>query len=531
IAVQQRQVDGVKAQIKQHDGAVQSLLKEGVVVDNRDAKVVGVWKNSTFSPQFVGAEYIHDEKKGKGDKRVTFTADLPAPGEYEVRISYTAGNGRAKKVPLRIEHADGSADVFVDQTAAPELANLFHVVGRYRFASRATVTLSNAGTTGHVIADAVQFVSTEKGRDKSANDDDGVELAALRGRLVELEKQLAGLKKEAPQKPRALAVRDAKQIADCELRIRGEHGNRGAVVPRGFLQVIPIGAQPSFGASESGRRELADWLADHRNPLTSRVFANRVWARLMGRGVVPSVDNFGTLGQTPTHPQLLDALAGELISADGSVKRLVREIVCSRAYRSSSADVAAARRIDPENELLWRAHRKRLEAEAIRDAMLLVSGQLDETRAASPVEHLGVLVTTNRPDAENYQQKSSTRRTVFLPIIRNELPAMLTAFDFADPDFSTGQRAATSTPTQSLLLLNSPFVKQCAAATASRWAERGHDLDRIYLTLLSRHPLPDERAATREFIKGETAHGVQVDVAWRRLIHAIIASAEFRILE
>ena len=291
----------------------------------------------------------------------------------------------------------------------------------------------------------------------------------LEAAVAELEEARKELQKSAPPPaPRALAVLEADKIEDCAICIRGEHRRLGPVVPRGFLQVAMYDEPPAFTSSESGRRELAEWIADPRHPLTARVFVNRVWGHLFGAGLVRTVDNFGRLGDRPSHPELLDRLAHEFIAHNWSVKYLIREIVLSHAYRQEATHREDAFLVDPENRLLWRANRKRLPAEAIRDSLLFVSGSLDDARGGSPVASLGTLVSDNSANATTYKSKESTRRSVFLPIIRNELPSMLSAFDFADPDFVTGQRSETNVPAQALLLLNSPFVQEVSEAADPR---------------------------------------------------------------
>jgi hypothetical protein len=372
---------------------------------------------------------------------------------------------------------------------------------------------------------------------------------------------LADHRSAAPApRPLALAVAEAEAIGDCEICIRGEHRNTGDEVPRGFLQVVSE-AQPDIPVEESGRRELAEWVADASNPLTGRVIVNRVWAHLFGEGIVRSVDNFGALGQRPTHPELLDHLAARFVTPVGettpaghpgfgwSIRKLIRELVMTEAYVRSTADSSDHRDIDPENRLLWKAHRRRLSAEAVRDSLLQISGRLDLSPAESPVQGLGVLVKNNQPDADEYQQSESARRSLYLPIIRNELPPVLAVFDFADPDLVVGRRPVTNVPAQALFLLNSPFVMESADLTAERLMSASGGtlvelIDQIYEEVLSRRATPGEIQQACQFLQvqdeqqsldaiaadsASSDEPLQTRVA--RLIHVLFASTEFRMLE
>jgi hypothetical protein len=290
---------------------------------------------------------------------------------------------------------------------------------------------------------------------------------------------------------------------------------------------------------QSGRKELADWLASPQNPLTARVYVNRIWHHLLGQGIVGSVDNFGKLGDRPTHPELLDKLTADFIQDGWSTKGVIRRIVLSRVYRMSSQHDEAAWNADPENRLLWRANRRRLPAEAIRDAMLAISGQLDLSPGGSPVEGLGTLVTQNTSEQAQFERKSSEHRSAYLPIIRAELPPILLAFDFADPDLVTGRRSVTNVPAQALLLLNSPFVMEQSEQTAQQLGTQQDSeelIPRIYELILSRPPSTAEISRAKTFL--ETASKAQPKINAKvkpldplaQLIHTLFATTEFRML-
>jgi Protein of unknown function (DUF1553) len=271
---------------------------------------------------------------------------------------------------------------------------------------------------------------------------------------------------------------------------------------------------------------------------------NRVWLWLLGEGLVRTPDNFGTTGEAPSHPELLDYLATRLVEDHWSVKKLVREIVMSRTYQLSSvaADaspwtssvkndvrhaLASAATMDPENRLLSRAHRRRLAAEQIRDAMLAVSGQLK-------LEAGGQTYPANRASDYGFVF-DEPRRSVYAPVFRNALPEMFEAFDFAPPSMVTGRRNVSTVPTQALFLLNHPFVRDQAQAAAKRLlAEPARDdaarIDRAYRLTLGRQPSGDERDLALRHLSGVTSPSAAGE-AWTELFHALFASADFRYLE
>jgi cytochrome c553 len=302
-------------------------------------------------------------------------------------------------------------------------------------------------------------------------------------------------------------VRDAKAPADTAIRLRGEAEKLGPVVPRGFLTAFNVpGASSSIDPAGSGRRELAHWLTGPRNPLTPRVFVNRVWFHLFGRGIVATVDNFGTSGDLPSNPALLDHLASRLIREGWSLKRLVRAIVLSRTYQLGSEATPVHLAADPANALLWRHSPRRLDAEEIRDAVLLTAGSLQPTRpVGSPVQTLKMIeIRDNGPEARKIRDlaASSSFRSVYLPLMRGVTPRSLEAFDPVDQTLVTGRRESTTVPAQALFLLNSSFVRRQSLALAGRLLEGdATQKDRIrlaYRLALGRSPTDTEleRAST-----------------------------------
>jgi cytochrome c553 len=301
-----------------------------------------------------------------------------------------------------------------------------------------------------------------------------------RQKMNRLQNELQALTDPAANGPVALGVREAKVVGDTEVRVRGEAEKLGPVVPRGFLSLLDVPGAAKVNPAQSGRLELARWLGSPNNPLTARVMANRVWHHLFGRGIVRSVDNFGATGDRPSHPELLDHLAARFVREGWSVKKLVRAVVLSRAYRLGGDAPSGCVAVDPGNRLHWRHAPRRLEAEEIRDAMLAAAGTLDLRRpAASPAKDLRVVeMTDNGPEANRVRQAAaaSKHRSVYLPLLRGVVPTSLEAFDFAEQSMVTGRRDATTVAPQALYLLNDPFVRQQALGLARRVLARA-DLD------------------------------------------------------
>jgi len=318
------------------------------------------------------------------------------------------------------------------------------------------------------------------------------------------------------------------------------------VIPRGFLSAVNVPNAASIDPAGSGRLELANWITSPDNPLTARVMVNRIWHHLFGQGIVPTVDNFGVIGKPPTHPELLDMLTLRFIDDGWSVKRMVRAIVLSRSYQLSSHPDGDNLKVDPDNRLLWRARPRRLEAEAIRDAILTVSGQLDLQRpVGSSVTALGDQLVRNI--ALEKIQPPSCYRSVYLPIVRDYVPEVFDLFDFPSPSLVSGQRAVTNVPTQALYLRNSAFVAEQAQLAARRLlaaTEATDDSSRIALATrwaLAREPSDPERDAALQLVNQivQAAEGtdsekvdpaVTAESAWSAWFITLFTTAEFRYL-
>jgi hypothetical protein len=509
------------------EGIVKPADLPGIVLDDTQAKKVGVWTHSKFSGSYIGDGYLHDGNVDKGQKTLTFTPEIPKTGRYEVRLAYTPGGNRAPRVPVHILHLDGEYTGYINEQETPPIDGRFVSLGTYRFdrSGQWYVLISNEGTTGHVIVDAVQLLpepTASGGRKPPENENKPLDSRRL-------EEQLKLLTDNGPTRPIAMGVKEAAHIEDAYVCIRGLVNNRGDKVPRGFLQVLSPGVPASISARESGRLQLAAWLCSPSNPLTARVMVNRVWHYLFGTGIVRTVDVFGTTGEPPSHPELLDYLALEFMGnkeRGWSIKTLIRSIVLSRTYQLAGAASAAARANDPENRLLSHANRRRLDAEALRDSMLAVSGQLDRT-AGGPSIRKG---TTS----ETGYVFDDRRRSVYTPIFRNRLLELFEVFDFADPNLVGGRRNVSTVATQALFLLNSPFLMEQArqAARAALVVNRDDEakLTRAYRTALGRLPTERERDVVNRFLSAKTTSD-QRQACWERVYQALFASIDFRYVE
>ncbi|MCA9138737.1 MAG: DUF1553 domain-containing protein, partial [Planctomycetales bacterium] len=366
--------------------------------------------------------------------------------------------------------------------------------------------------------------------------------AALQQALIDdLAKQLAS---PPAIPPRAMIPSDRPQPGDESVRLAGQFDRPGQRVPRGFLRVVCRG-DVEIPESSSGRLELSQWLTDAQGGaghLASRVFANRIWHHLMGRGLVRTVDNFGRTGEPPSHPELLDYLASRLIKNGWSIKSLIREIATSRTFAISSRYDERSYQIDPDNRLLWRANRRRLDAESFRDSLLLSAGVLDLTPMNSSVWYLGDQATAVGANT-NRRRTDFPCRSVYLPVIRNDLPELFDAFDFANPHAATGMRPDTLVATQALFIMNDESLINASQAMAERLLEStpGRTLsDQGRVELLFRQVLgtesnADECAQILAFVdrmKAEMRHQENAErQAWSLACHALFASSRFQTVE
>ena len=355
--------------------------------------------------------------------------------------------------------------------------------------------------------------------------------------LAKLREAVTALEKTAYEMPSAMGVTE-DSVVDLAVHVRGNPLKLGDVAPRHTPPVLRGPQAVQFSSSESGRRQLAAWLIDPQNPLTSRVIVNRVWRWHFGKGLVRTPDNFGLLGEVPSHPELLDWLARRFVADGWSFRSLHRLLLNSRTYQLSSSPDSALVTADPENRLLGRANVRRMEAEEVRDTLLHMSGKLDPTVGGSllKVKNRGYLFDHTSIDLSDY---TSQRRSLYLPVIRNNLFDLFQLLDFPDPAVPSGDRAMTTVAPQALLMLNSDFVMQSADELARRLlSEATTDEERLSLLsrmVFGREATAQERAGNLAFVaRVEQSLAAKVtDVAERRrqswsvLCHVALATNEF----
>lgn len=323
---------------------------------------------------------------------------------------------------------------------------------------------------------------------------------------------------------------------DAEFFIRGDHRNESGTIPRAFLGALDA----NVGSTAPDRLALAEKMVDPRNPLTARVYVNRVWHHLFGRGIVASVDNFGKLGQLPTHPELLDFLATRFMENGWSTKWLIKYLMETETFRMSSVPSSPDSELrDPANLLLHRMGVRRLEGEAIRDTLLALGGNLDATMYGPSVQAYIPPFELDRRSPASGPMDGNHRRTIYLEVRRNHLLPMATAFDMPVPDTTIGARTVSNLPAQALIMMNDPFVEAqaqawCELALASQPANFNMLADNLYLSALTRLPHDDERQALEAFVRSQAAlYGITEVDAWKDkrvltdLCHTIFMLKEF----
>ncbi|MCX6612822.1 MAG: PSD1 and planctomycete cytochrome C domain-containing protein [Acidobacteria bacterium] len=322
---------------------------------------------------------------------------------------------------------------------------------------------------------------------------------------LEEQKLLEAAKKKAlpEQYPFLQTLKDKEKPADMKVLIRGDRNNQGEVAPRRFLSALS-GKERALFHQGSGRLQLAEAIADGQNPLTARVIVNRVWQQHFGRGIVNTPSNFGQLGERPSHPELLDYLAAEFVEQGWSLKKLHKQILMSATYGLSAEVVEANQATDPDNHLFWRANRRRVDAETLRDSLLFASGELD----LSPAEK-----------AMKLDDEKNLKRTVYGFISRRKVDSTLALFDFPNPQATSEARMSTLVPPQRLFLMNSPFVASRASALGKRLSGTdGEKISQAYRILYSREPDAAELKLGLEFLR-------QGD--WVQYARVLLGSNEF----
>ena len=364
--------------------------------------------------------------------------------------------------------------------------------------------------------------------------------AEARAEIARIEQERKALETATPEYPKAMGVTEGEEIGDIPIHIRGSHWTLGNKAPRRFLRVVSRGRPEPIASNESGRLQLARWLTRDDHPLTSRVMVNRLWRWRFGRGIVGSVDNFGKLGDRPTNQPLLDWLALRFVENGWSIKKMNRLIVLSNTYRMSTAFNDKALSVDPENRLLWRMPRRRLEAESIRDAIMLVSGDLDLTPGGTLLERYKpreYFSNTKKGGEVDYDRNI---RSVYMPVVRSTLYDFFQAFDFADPSALNGDRQSSVVAPQALFVMNGSIPLKHSRKWASRLLGR-RDLtdagrvDVAYEEAFARLPDVNERDRALTFIHKMEATLEEREVdgskpresAWESFCRTLFGSSEF----
>lgn len=361
---------------------------------------------------------------------------------------------------------------------------------------------------------------------------------AAQKQLKEFRDKVAALKKERPEVPTALGAAE-REIVDVPIHIRGSHLTLGEMVPRQVPVVLNQQSSDPFPKDQSGRLKFAGWLVNRDHPLTSRVIVNRIWRWHFGKGIVATPDNFGKLGAKPTNQPLLDWMAANLMEQGWSLKKLHRMILLSNTWQMSNKWNEQAASVDPDNDLMWRADLRRLDAESIRDSILLVSGGLDLKMGGS------LLNVNNREFVFNHESKDGVtydfnRRSIYLPVIRNHLFGMFMLFDYSDASVLNGDRASTTVAPQALFLLNSHLVEDASERMADSILSHTSQspeqkIQQLFLKSYGRLPSELEVNRSLEFLdevendlQSEEADSVKrIHRAWQVLCQSFFASSEF----
>lgn len=352
--------------------------------------------------------------------------------------------------------------------------------------------------------------------------------------LKKLRDALAAVEKAPPEYPAAMGVAEGA-VTDVAIHLRGSHLKLGEIVPRRVPEVFAEPSAPAFPEDHSGRLVFARWMTDAEHPLTSRVIVNRVWRWHFGQGLVRTPDNFGLLGEEPTHPELLDWLARRFVDGGWSIKQLHRDVLLSSTYRQSDRPEPGVVERDPGNRLYSRMNVRRLEAEEVRDSLLATSERLDREVGGSllNVKNRAFFFDHTSIDKTEYD---TPRRSLYLPIVRNNLYNVLSLLDYPDPAVSSGDRPTTTVAPQALLMMNSRLVTDAAASLERRIAgEAGSSdeskMERLYLIAYGRAPTAEELAenlayldAIAPLLDSQTEARRQ---AWSSLCQTVLSSNEF----
>ncbi|MEE2643032.1 MAG: PSD1 and planctomycete cytochrome C domain-containing protein [Planctomycetota bacterium] len=377
------------------------------------------------------------------------------------------------------------------------------------------------------------------GKKVSANDPrvSTNQLGRVSGAAAALDAEIKSVKDNGSPASYCMGVQPREVPQNARLLVRGELNQPAQEVERGFVQVL-LNRPARISSKSGGRLEMAKWMTDEKNPLTARVMVNRIWQHLFGDGIVATPENFGATGQSPTHPELLDYLAVRFMESNWSVKTIIKEIVTSRTYRMSSEFDQDNFEIDPDNRYRWRANKRRIDAEVLRDSMLFVSKNISFDRPrGSQVSQLAGTRQQLRTGQLTWDE-TKTYRSVYLPVMRDNLPRVLAVFDFAEPSMVMGKRESSNTPSQALYMLNNRFVLEQAESLARVLASESEDpsqqVNHAFVLCYGRNATPNEiAAANRFFDRYDSARDTRRTDQLGRLsafCQALFASAEFRFL-
>lgn len=446
-------------------------------------------------------------------KFAAFEVPIPADAKYLTLVSTGAGMGPGDNTISSDHTVFSGARLEQDPLPQPVEVVAQQQSGQARTEAEQQVARQDALLLSEMFYDQGLLALPGNEADKRLPEPAMQTLSQLRGEQDRLKKE-----SDAIRVATAHSLMDTKG-RDLKIYLQGNPTKPGDVAPRSVPAVLTGGEKKPFGSKGSGRAELAEAIASRDNPLTARVIVNRVWRGHFGFGLVRTPSNFGQLGDRPTHPELLDTLAVRFMETGWSLKSLHREIMLSATYQQRSKYRPDAAEVDPENKLLWRMNRQRLEVEPWRDAMLAVTGELDRTVGGPPID-LG--------------SGGNRRRTVYAFISRHELNELLRLFDFPDPNITSDRRSVTTVPLQQLFVLNSDFMTQRAKAlaaklTANKEATDESRIQTAFLALYGRPPSDDELALGLSFLSSAAA-GKPMS-AWEQYALALLGTNEFSFVD
>jgi hypothetical protein len=548
-----------------------AIPANAIVQEAEDYKVGNLIKDKDGFGKGIGVVL----NRGEYPNRVEYEITAPSAGPYQLDIRYASAEQRSVDLYINGNFLSDEIARTITGGFKPEdqkwvaqgvymlkagvnvikfeRKSYFPHIDKFIFVPRPgtvlTETLQSISSEGNLVSYLVRdlYLKMKNGgevRFQLPESPDFLFPAPVAKELERMDNEIEALRKQKPDLPLAMAVTEGKPT-NLKVHLRGSYLTLGEDCPRRFPTVISDPKQPVLPENASGRLELAQWMTDAKNPLTARVFVNRVWRWRFGRGLVGSVDNFGLLGDLPTHPELLDWLATTFVKEDNwSLKKLHKRLMLTNTYIMSGKYDKEANEIDPDNHFLWRFPRQRLEAEEVRDSILAVAGILDRKMGGSLINLKPRAYVTNDQSANpiNYD---SPRRAVYLPVIRAAVYDLYTAFDFGDPTVMNGDRASTTIAPQALFMLNGSVVltatkAQATAVLKDTTIDDSERVRRLYLACFGRPANQAEVTRALDFLARFEAVYSKVPKtepatwrlnAWQSLCKSLIASNEFIYVE